>query len=312
MTPPSHAKASPGIIPPLLTPLAADGDLDTASLERLIEHVIGGGCAGLFILGTTGEGPGFAYRIRRELIRRTCRIVAGRVAVYVGITDTCIEESLGLAALAADAGATAAVAAPPFYFPVAPPELKSWFDQLVAALPLPLVLYNMPSLTKVPLDVRLVRELADNPRVSGIKDSSGNMIYFGQLLEIGLTRPDWLVLCGSEQLVGEAVLMGGHGGVNGGANLFPALHSSLYAAAAAGDISETRRIQREIVRLGDAIYPAAEGYGTPMPSMKFAASLLGLCLPHVAPPMRELAPELQSGIREAIQQAARHCPNTGF
>ena len=72
--------------------------LDEAGLERLIEHVLGGGVHGLFILGTTGEAPSLSYRLRRELISRVCELVSGRVPVLVGITDTAFVESVGLGA----------------------------------------------------------------------------------------------------------------------------------------------------------------------------------------------------------------------
>ncbi|HEY9248654.1 MAG TPA: dihydrodipicolinate synthase family protein, partial [Rariglobus sp.] len=91
-----------GIIPPMATPLCGRDMLDVHGLERLVEHMLGGGVHGLFILGTTGEAPGLSYRLRRELIERTCRQVDGRVPVLVGVTDTAMVEAAGLAAVAAD------------------------------------------------------------------------------------------------------------------------------------------------------------------------------------------------------------------
>src|SRR5271169_3766297 len=133
-----------GIIPPMVTPLRDRDGLDFAGLEKLIEHILAGGVNGLFILGTTGEGPGLSYRLRRELIERVCKQVRQRVPVLVGITDTAFVESVNVARAAADFGADAVVAAPPYYLPEAPPELQEYLDHLVAELPLPLFLYNMP------------------------------------------------------------------------------------------------------------------------------------------------------------------------
>src|ERR1041385_5174441 len=138
-----------GIVPPIVTPLRGRDEPEAAGLERLLEHIIAGGVSGLFILGTTGEGPSLSYRLRREFIERVCRQVNGRVAVLVGITDTAFMESLHLARHAAQWGADAVVAAPPYYLPEAQPELLEWIQHLVPELPLPLFLYNMPSLTKV-------------------------------------------------------------------------------------------------------------------------------------------------------------------
>src|SRR6516164_9553717 len=91
-----------GIIPPMVTPLRGRDELDVAGLERLIEHILAGGVSGLFILGTTGEGPGLSYRLRRELIQRTCKQVNRRVQILVGITDTSFVESVNVGHSAAE------------------------------------------------------------------------------------------------------------------------------------------------------------------------------------------------------------------
>src|SRR5262245_34459383 len=109
MTPSILPKPFRGIIPPLATPLLDRDRLDPARLERLIEHVLAGGVHGVFILGTTGEGPSLSYRLRMEVIDQTCAMVAGRVPVLVGITDTSFVESVQLAEHAAEAGAQAVV-----------------------------------------------------------------------------------------------------------------------------------------------------------------------------------------------------------
>src|SRR5687768_4840469 len=96
-----------GIIPPMVTPLRGIDELDAAGLERLIERLISGGVRGLFILGTTGEGPSLSHRLRRELIERTCRQVANRIPVLVGITDTAFVECLEIARHSAESGAAA-------------------------------------------------------------------------------------------------------------------------------------------------------------------------------------------------------------
>lgn len=96
----------------MVTPLRGRDELDLSGLEQLIERILSGGVAGIFILGTTGEGPSLSYRLRRELIERTCRQVRARVPVLVGITDTAFMESVSLARHAAAVGADALVLAP--------------------------------------------------------------------------------------------------------------------------------------------------------------------------------------------------------
>src|ERR1700734_57318 len=119
---PSNAPVR-GIIPPMVTPLTGPDELDVSGLERVIERILRGGVHGLFILGTTGEGPALSYKLRRELIRRTCAQVAGRVPVLVGVTDSAWPEMLQMTARAAESGANAHVVAPPYYFMLGQPDL---------------------------------------------------------------------------------------------------------------------------------------------------------------------------------------------
>jgi hypothetical protein len=90
-----------GIIPPMVTPLTARDTLDVPGLERLVERLVTGGVSGIFALGTTGEAPSLSYRLRREVVEHTCRLVKSRIPVLVGITDTSLVESAHLAAHAA-------------------------------------------------------------------------------------------------------------------------------------------------------------------------------------------------------------------
>lgn len=209
-----------GLIPPMVTPLIDNNTLDRDGTVRLVEHMIAGGVHGIFILGTTGEAQSLAYHLRYELTELVCSAVAGRVPVLVGVTDTSLEESLRLAHKAAECGAAAVVAAPPYYFAPSQTELTMYYKALADALPLPLCLYNMPVHVKVSLEPATVKELAGHPNIIGLKDSSSNMVYFQTLLYELSDRPDFALFMGPEQLTAESVMLGAAGGVNGGANVF--------------------------------------------------------------------------------------------
>src|SRR5206468_10334956 len=158
-----------GIVPPLVTPLSDRDTLDVGGVERLMEHVIAGGVSGVFVLGTTGEGPSLSYRLRREVIDRACKVVRGRVRVLVGVTDTSAVEAVALARHAADAGADAVVLAPPYYLIASQAELLEYLQRLTPQLALPVYLYNMPSLTKVSFEQDTVRRALELPKVIGLK-----------------------------------------------------------------------------------------------------------------------------------------------
>ena len=289
-----------GIIPPLITPLKDRDTLDRDGLERLIERLVAGGVHGLFIIGTTGEGPSLSYRLRRELITETCKIVRGRLPVFVGVTDTSFVESVNIAKHSGDAGADALVAAPPYYLPEAQPELLEYIRHLLPEMPLPFYLYNMPSLTKVSFDIETVRALQDEQRIHGIKDSSGNMVYFHRLCQLLKERPDWSVLMGPEELLLDAVLAGGHGGVNGGANVFPELYVALYNAAIVGDIARARELHDLVMKVSTTLYQVGRHSSAIIKGIKCALSHLGICDDFMAEPFHRFRDVERSRIADAL------------
>jgi len=279
-----------GITVPMVTPLRNRDELDVQGLERLIEHILGGGVQGLFVLGTTGEAPSLSYRLRRELVDRTCRQVDGRVPVLVGITDTAFIESVRVAEAAAEAGAAAVVLAPPYYFPASQIELIEYLEHLLPEIPLPLFLYNMPSHTKLFLTVETVQRAASLPGVVGLKDSSGDMIYFQHLISRFQDRSDFTLVVGPEQLVGEAVLLGGHGGVNGGANFHPRLYVQLYEAASSRDLDRLTSVQRQVMRISGGLYSIGHFGSSYLKGLKCALSILGICDDFMAEPFQRFRP----------------------
>ena len=294
-----------GIIPPLVTPLKDNETLDIESLERLIEHLIAGGVHGLFILGTTGEEQSLSYDVRKQMIREACRINHGRLPLLACITDTSIVESIRLARVAADCGADGVVSAPPYYFATGQPELAQFYEELVPQLPLPVFLYNMPSHVKVSFAPDTVRRIARNPQVIGFKDSSANAVYFQSVMYKMQERKDFAMLVGPEEITGECVLWGAHGGINGGANMFPELYVAMYEAARSGDLQRVRQLQQYIMQISTTIYTVGKHGSSYLKGLKCALSLLGVINDDfVASPFYKFdAPE-----REKIRQALAALP----
>ena len=300
MTPSSLLPALRGIIPPIITPLLGRDELDAAGLERLIEHMLAGGVHGLFVLGTTGEAPSLSYRLRRELIERVCRQVADRVPVLVGITDTAFVEAGNLSRFAAEAGARALVLAPPYYYPNSQPELLEYIRRITPELPLPLFLYNMPTHTKTVFEVDSLRRLADIPNIAGIKDSSADMIYFHRLIGILPARPDWSLLIGPEELLAESLLLGGHGGVCGGANLCPRLYVDLYEAAAARQLDRATALHAQVMRISTTLYRVGRHGSAFIKGLKCALSVLGICDDFLAEPFHRFREEERQQVRTSL------------
>src|SRR5690606_23821357 len=266
-----------GIIPPMVTPLLDDNTIDKVGLERLIEHLIQGGVHGIFVLGTTGEAPSLPYALRRELVELTCGQVDGRITVMVGITDSSPEESILLARFSFEVGASAVVAAPPYYFGMDQSELVAYYWNLAERLPLPLYLYNMPSHTKINISVGTVQILSKHPNIVGLKDSSGNAVYFNGALHAMKEDPSFSILVGPEEMMASTVLMGGHGGVNGGANLFPKLYVDLYQAAVDRDHAKILKLQERVMEISRRIYGVGKTGSSYLQGLKAALKVLGIC-----------------------------------
>jgi 4-hydroxy-tetrahydrodipicolinate synthase len=290
-----------GIIPPLVTPLSDNDTLDLEGLERLIEHTIKGAVHGIFILGTTGEFASLSHKLRSELIEKTCRIVNGRVPVLAGISDSAFSESLNLARIAGNSGADAVVLTPPYYFTSGQPELLEYLRRIMVHMPLPLFIYNMPAHTKVIFEPETVRAAASIPGIIGMKDSSSNLAYFKQVQYSLRDYPDFTFLVGPEEFMSEFVLTGGHGGVNGGANMFPGLYVRLYNASVNRDFETIATLQQKVMQISTTIYKVGHYGSSYLKGLKCALSVMGICNDFMAEPFHRFKLQERMKIQQLLE-----------
>lgn len=288
-----------GIIPPMVTPLKNESELDVEGCRKLIEHIIGGRAGGLFILGTTGEAQSLSHSLRSEFVGLVCKQVAGRVPVLVGISDTSIEESVALAYKAWECGAAGVVAAAPYYLAPSQQEMIEYFTELADRVKLPLYLYNMPSCVKVFLEVGTVVKLSEHPNIAGLKDSSANMTYFQKLLYLFRDK-DFALYMGPEEMTAAAVMAGADGGINGGANLCPELYTDMYEAARAHDTEKVNELQQKIMQISTELYGIGKYGSSYLKGLKCALAETGLCSGHIAWPYREFVGPEKVRVRQAL------------
>ena len=186
------------------------------------------------------------------MIKETARLLKNRLPLLVGISDTSLVDSITLADLAADSGADAVVTAPPYYYATGQAELAEFYEQLIPQLNLPVYLYNMPTHTKVSFAPSTIRRIAENPKVIGFKDSSAGGGYFQSVMHEMRDRNDFSLFVGPEEMMAESVLMGAHGGVNGGANMFPKLYVDLYNASVARNFDQIKSLQDKVLAVSAA------------------------------------------------------------
>ncbi len=292
-----------GLIPPMVTPLNAKRGLDKAGVKNMVKHLLDGGVDGIFLLGTTGEGPHIAYAVRRELVKETCRLVKGRVPVLVGITETDMEDALAFAKDCKAFGAAGVVAAPPYYFKLTQAECVAWFTEMADRLPLPLVIYDMPAHTDTTLEPATVAKLAAHPNIVALKDSSSVIALFNKFrvaLEPFAER--FSLFMGPDEAMGEAMLLGADGGVCTGANLWPREFKAMYLAAQAGDVGKVRKLQRFATMSSYLLYGLGQGQGGFLKGVKAALSEMGLIQNVLAAPFEPFEGKTLAKVRAAIRQ----------
>ncbi len=247
-----------GILVPLTTPFDESGALDHAGLERNLEAFAAAPLAGYVLAGSNGEFPQLGLEERILLVRGAAR-AAGDRPVLVQVGGGSRQESLALAARAAEFGARAVLLVTPHYYrrQMTDEALLEYYQDFAADCPLPLLLYNIPQNTGVNLSPAVVGQLASVPNIIGIKDSAGNLGQLAEYLE--RTPPGWSVLNGSSSLVVPAWAVGCSGAVLGAANMLPFELCDLWSLCREGRWAEAQTLEsrlrpvlRVVSRLGVA------------------------------------------------------------
>ena len=260
-----------GIIVPLVTPLKKPDVPDIDDLYKVIDRVIDMHVHGIFILGTTGESPNLTYPWKCRIIEETCRYAGGRTKIFVGIINTPLSEAVELTKVAADNKVDCIVLAAPYY-PITQEEILDYTEEYLEQCTLPVTFYNRPGQDDIVFKIETIKRLLKYDNVLGVKDSSCDMDYFKEVLEIKKHKPDWAVSMGFEHLVAEAIPMGADGGITGGANLFPALYVKLYEAAIRNDEAEVQRLQKMVELVVGNVYDPDYLKG-----LKYALSCKNVC-----------------------------------
>ncbi|GHD87771.1 dihydrodipicolinate synthase family protein [Streptomyces naganishii] len=250
-----------GVVPPVCTPLDEAGEVDTASLSRLVEHLIAGGVHGLFALGSTSEVAYLSDEQRGVALETVVNTADGRVPVLAGVIDTTTARVLDHAREAAQLGADALVVTAPFYTRTHPREIAGHFRRIRERVDLPLFAYDLPVSVHSKLSPELVLDLAADGTLAGVKDSSGDEGSLRRLLlALGGREgrasgpvPGFSVLTGSELTVDAALLAGADGVVPGLGNVDPAGYVRLYDAARSGDWPLAAKEQERLAALFDLV-----------------------------------------------------------
>lgn len=245
----TQGKTISGVVPPVATPLDANGALDEASLTRLVEHLIGGGMHALFLLGSTSEVAFLGDAARARLLDAATAAIGGRVPVLVGAIDPATERVIAHGLAAKARGADAIVVTAPFYTRTSQAETAAHFRAVHKAVGLPIFAYDIPVAVHSKLELDTLLTLAREGTIAGLKDSSGDEGGFRDVILATREIPGFVVMTGSERTADAAMLMGGHGLVPGLGNVDPKGYRRLYDAAKRGDWAACVAEQDRLCRL---------------------------------------------------------------
>jgi 4-hydroxy-tetrahydrodipicolinate synthase len=249
-----------GVVPPVCTPLTPDREVDVPSLLRLVDHLMDGGVHGLFVLGSTSEAAYLTDRQRRLVVETVALHVGGRLPVLAGVIDMTTPRVLDHVGEVVTAGADAVVATAPFYTATHPAEIARHYRLIAAESPVPVLAYDIPAAVHTKLPAALVLDLAAEGVLAGLKDSSGDLAGFREIVTGVRARPGltgFTLLTGSELLVDAALALGADGAVPGLANVDPHGYVRLDRLCRAGDLHRARAEQERLcalfgmVRAGD-------------------------------------------------------------
>jgi N-acetylneuraminate lyase len=244
-----------GLLPATFTPLHADGSLNLALVEPMVEHLIRDGVTGLYVCGSTGEGVSLTREERMAATEAFVAAARRRIPVVVQVGHNSIAEAQLLAAHAQAAGAGAISATPPSYFK--PPTLAALVDcmgEIAAAAPrLPFYYYHIPGMTAVTPNVAaLLRNGGGRiPTLAGVKFSHTGVFDMQAALAVEDGR--YNLLFGSDEMLLSGLCAGAHGAVGSTYNFAAPLYNRILAAFAACDVPTAQRLQALAVELVDVL-----------------------------------------------------------
>lgn len=259
-----------GIIPPVVTPMTADQEVDLPGLRKHIDLMLNRGVHGIFVLGTTGEFYALEEWEKQRVVADAIAHVAGRSPVYAGTGAETTREVIRLTKMAEREGVAGVSVITPYFIKPNQTEIADHFRRIAESTALPVVLYNNPATCGgVSIDPETCAKLAEVPNIIGIKDSSGDLQNTIEIIR-QTPREKFSVLNGRDTLIHAALQAGAQGAIPASCNIAPDLCVGIYESFVQGEMEAAREFQSRLhgVRM-------AMSLGTGNSAVKEAMALLG-------------------------------------
>lgn len=293
-----------GILPALVTPFTDDGKkVNEEALRSLVARCIELGVSGVVPCGTTGEFVNLTIEERKRVIDVVIDEVNGKVAVVAGTGASGTDQAIEMTKYAKDAGADAALIVTPYYLKPTDRGIYEHYDAIASQVDLPIILYNIPQVTGLPLPWQMVEDLAQIPNIVAVKDSSGQLSFILAVLE--KVRDKINVLCGHDEVVVGALAAGCSGAILASANFMPDIWVRLYNAIQKGDLQTARELQYKVQKIARIIAKSGP-VGT-----KEALNMMGLKVGPVRLPLSvggELSYEEREELRLDLEKIGKIQP----
>ncbi len=285
-----------GSLVAIVTPMFENGRLDIETLESLIEYHIAEGSDGIVIVGTTGESPTVDVDEHCLLIKTAVSIAAGRVPVIAGTGANSTAEAIELTRKGKEFGADACLLVAPYYNKPSQEGLYQHFMAVANAVDIPQILYNVPGRTGSDISKETTIRLSAHQNIVGIKDATGS-IERGVDLILNLPK-DFAVFSGDDGSAAALMLMGGKGAITVTGNVAPKLMHQMCAAAMAGDVQKTQKLNQQLFLLHQKLFVEAN----PIP-VKWLLAEMGLIKKGIRLPLVEMSAQYHDVLRNAAKAA---------
>jgi 4-hydroxy-tetrahydrodipicolinate synthase len=282
------AKKYHGVIPPIITPVDENENVDEEGFRRLLKHCADHGIHGMFVAGTNGETMGLRQVERDRAIRIALDELGKRMPVMAGVMDSSTRRVIDNIKRLEQMGGKCAVVTSIFYARhTSQDETLRHFERIARETAIDLIAYNIPPFTGLKLTAATMGRIAAIDRVAGIKDSSGDFAEFQKLLRGHARNPDMCVLQGATASAAAGLLQGADGYVPSIAPLFPELFVRMYEAGTRGDIKRTLELNALVAETSEILGMSKNATA----ANKYALSLLGFTDKRVIWPQDMTSPE---------------------
>lgn len=280
----------------LATPFNKDFSIDYESLERLIEHVINGGCDYLVVLGTTGETPTLSDAEKVLVTRFVCEKTAERVPLVLGIGGNCTTKVIEEIQKRDLEGYSAILSVTPYYNKPTQEGLYRHYQAIGESSPLPIILYNVPGRTGVNLTADTTVRLSSlSQKFIGVKEASGNLEQSEKIISNSLS--DFKVISGDDALVTALMRRGAVGVISVLANAFPTVMKKLVVLCREGKFSEAEVLQLKLKSIIGHLFEDGNPAG-----VKAILSIMGLAQNILRLPLVPVNQKIEEKLRNEISE----------